>query len=68
MADVLKADSFPEPRLAIFKGSRQRFIVAEKQIIFEIMDFNVPLAVVSFCQHNNIMLFILLCVLLLILF
>ena len=41
IGQILKITSFSEPRLIIFKDSAQGFIVAEKEILFEVTDFSV---------------------------
>ena len=48
MAEILKKPAFAEPRLVIFRGdSPQGFVVAEKEIVFEVTQFCVCDGIVS---------------------
>ena len=49
MQSVLKEKSYPEPRMVIFKGTKdlQAFIVAEQDILFEATDFTTIGGIVS---------------------
>ncbi len=63
IADVLKTNSFTEPRLVIFtskieNSSTQGFILAEKTLFFEVPEFTVVNGIVSliaayYCYYVN---------------